>query len=326
MKDPRVVFATIMLVVVGAFAVSERLKVAELSRQVAELREAAALQAENAKAEAAKLQKQIDDRKAVIVQMEEQRKTVAGSEPLAPEEALDADGKPNAAEGDFGGMMKKMFTDPSMKKMMRSTQMMGVKMMYADLAKELGLSADLAGQVMEVLGDRQMALTTAGMKMFSGESPEAASADEAATEDYDAQLVGMLGKDGMAKFTEFERTAPDRMQLQQYKQAFAANGVPLDDRESEGLLTIMKEERTKVPPSPLDPGAKDVGAAVKAMQSDETFIKLMADQAAADQRVLSRARNVLPPDKMVQFESIQTQGREMQKMGIEMGRQFLNQK
>lgn len=88
----------------------------------------------------------------------------------------------------------------------------------------------------------------------------------------------------------------------------------------------MKDERGKSVPSPLDSGAKDVGAAVQAMQSEEMFNKIMADQEARDQRVLSRARNVLAPDKMVQFEQIQKQQRDMQKMSMEMGRQFLNPK
>ena len=116
------------------------------------------------------------------------------------------------------------------------------------------------------------------------------------------------------------------MQIQQYKQSFAANGAPLDDNESAGLLGIMKEERKKLPASPLDPGAKDFGAAVQAMQSDETFNKLMAQQEEVDRRVLSRARTVLAPDKMVQLEAVQKQQRDMQKMGMEMGRQFLNPK
>lgn len=332
MKDPRFIIGSIIILALAAFGIAEWQKVDALSKQIAELQEASAAQAAAAKDEAAKLQKQIEDRKAVITQMEEQRKTVAANAIEATDTAAPEGDKPKPVTKDFGSMMKKMFTDPSMKKMMRSTQMMGVKMMYSDLAKELGLNTDQANQVLELLGDRQMALTEKGMKMMGGDEGAATPADEvgkevtAAKEEYDAQLESILGKDGMTKLNDYERTVGDRMQMQQYKQAFAANGVPLEEKESQGLLTIMKEERMKAPPSPLDPGAKDVGKAMEAMQSDEIFNKLMTDQEAADRRILSRARTVLSPDKMVQFEGIQKQQRDMQKMGIEMGRQFMKPK
>ena len=53
---------------------------------------------------------------------------------------------------------------------------------------------------------------------------------------------------------------------------------------------------------------------------------LMAEREVVDQRVLSRARNVLSPDKMVQFEGIQKQAADLQKMQMEMARPFLSPK
>ena len=323
MKDPRFIISTILILALAAFGFSERQKIGELNRQIAQLQEEAAAQAAKGKEDTSKLQQQIDDRKAVITQMEEQRKNVAANGPATPEEEA---AKPKPATPDFGEMMKKMFTDPESKKAMRGMQLMGVRMMYGDLAKELGLLPDQANQVMELLGDRQMALTTKGIKMLSGDSGEGASADEvgkdvqATKDEFDQQLEGVLGKDGMAKLGEYEKSLGDRMQMQQYKQAFTASGLPLDDNESKGLLTLMREEREKQPPSPLEPGAKDVGAALQAIQSEETVNKLMADREAMDQRVLIKARNVLAPDKMAQFENIQKQTTGMLKMQFQMAK------
>lgn len=329
MKDSRLIITTIIILALAGFGFAEWRKVHELTRQIAQLQESAATEAASAKVETAKLQQQVEDRASVITQMEEQRKTVASNDAAPKDDASDGAAKPKPPGNELGSMIKKMFTDPNSKKMMRNMQMMGVKVMYSDLAKELGLKPDEANQVMELLGDRQMALTTKGMKMFGGDSGEAASADEvgkeveAAKEDYDGQLESILGKDGMAKLGEFEKSVGDRMQMQQYKQAFAANGVPLDDNESQGLLTIMKEERAQRPPSPLDPGSKDIGAAMQAMQSQETVNKLIAEQEAVDQRVLSRARNILSPDKMAQFQGIQKGVSDMQKTQLEMARTFM---
>ncbi len=325
MKDPRLLFSTILVLALAAFGFAEWQKVDELNRQVARLKAEVAAQATSAKEEAAKLQKQVEDRTAAITQMEEQRKTAASSAPEAKDEAE----KPKTVAGDFGGMLKKMFTDPNSKKMMRSMQSMGVKMMYADLAKELGLNPDQAGQVMELLADRQMALTTQGMKIFDGKEADAAKTAEmgkdieSAKAEFDGQLESILGKDGMAKLSDYEKSVGERMQIQQYKQAFAANGLPLDDNESVGLLTIMKEERASQPASPLDPGSKDVGAAMQAMQSEETFNRLMQDREAMDRRVLSRAGKVLSPDKMVQFGKIQSDTTAMMKSQMDMARTMM---
>ena len=81
MKDPRFIIGTILILALAAFGFTERQKIEELTRQIAQLQDEAALQAARAKEDAAKLQQQIDDRKAVITQMEEQRKNVAATEP-----------------------------------------------------------------------------------------------------------------------------------------------------------------------------------------------------------------------------------------------------
>ena len=47
--------------------------------------------------------------------------------------------------------------------MMRGQQGVGVRMMYGDLAKELGLTPDEANQVMELLIDRQMDASSKAM-------------------------------------------------------------------------------------------------------------------------------------------------------------------
>ena len=226
-------------------------------------------------------------------------------------------------------MMKKMFTDPEMKKAMRSQQAMGIQMMYGDLAKELGLAPDDARQVMELLADRQMAMSAEGMKMWGGEASRWRNGGG-------EQKKDRGGPEGIRRANRSDprqgrhgedegirTTIGDRMQIQQFKNAFSASGTPLEEAQATGLLAIMKEERLKEPPSPFDASSKDPGAAMKAMQSDEMLDKLMASQEELGKRVLDRARTVLSPDQMTQFEQIQKQQLEMQKMGVKMGREMM---
>ena len=256
----------------------------------------------------------------------------------APAEAVDENGKTpvladaaaqaGKAKKDGAGFMKgiaKMFKDPEMRKMMRGQQQMGVRMMYGDLAKELGLTPDEANKVIELLTDRQMEASAKAMDAMDGSADPArtaASAEEAqkVVADYDAQMKNLLGEERTKKLNDYERTMGDRMAIQQYSSSFTSAGVPLDDAQKQGLLNVMKEERLKQPPGPFDPGSKNVAAQMKAMQSGEGLDQALASQRDLNQRVLTRARTVLNPDQMTAFESAQKAQVDMQEMGIKMAK------
>jgi hypothetical protein len=274
---------------------------------------------------------------ALLAESEQLRTRIASLKTETPAAGATAsNGADNAAKGasadkgsdSKGGFMKgiaKMFSDPEMRKMMRGQQSMGVKMMYGDLAKELGLSTEQANEVMELLTDRQLdasAKAMAGMEGDADPGKLVANAEEAqkAVNDYDTKLKGVLGDDKMKKLNEYERTLGDRMAMQQYQQSFTASGVPLDEAQRTGLLQIMKEERLKGPANPLEPGNKDVAASMKALQSGEGFDQAIQSQRDLNQRVLARAHTVLTPDQMTAFETAQKAQMQMQEMGMKMGK------
>ena len=330
MKEFRLIIASVIIVALGAFVFAERQSIQKLQSEIAQLRADAAAQAASAQAEMEKLRQKIADGRQIIAQLDTPEKRAAASAEAAKAvadsgaaEGADA-GKGGGNTQDFGKMIKKMFTDPGMKKVMRGTQGVAVKMMYGSLGKELGLKTEDENQLMELLIDRQMARATKGIKMSDGQIDEAQASDEAAAageksdKDLDAEIEGIVGKDGMAKLANYEKGMADRMQLAQYEQSFSASGMALNEQQSKGLLGIMQEERAKQPPSPFDPGAKDVSASMKAMQSEDTMKKLMDSQVDLNRRVLSRAGPFLNPDQMVQFQQIQQQQLDMQKLQLEM--------
>lgn len=237
----------------------------------------------------------------------------------------DASAKPGDKK-DKGGFMKgiaKMFKDPEMRKMMRGQQSMGVRMMYGDLAKELGLTPAETDQVIELLTDRQMdasAKAMDGIDQAGDEAKLAANAADAqkSVSDYDAKLKNILGEERSRKLSDYERTIGDRMAMQQYSGAFSSAGAPLDETQKQGLLNVMKEERLKQPAGPLDPGNKDVAAQMKAMQSGEGLTEALNKQRELNQRVLTRSRDVLSPDQMTALEKAQKAQIDMQEMGMKM--------
>ncbi len=291
-------------------------KVHELQVQLAARQEESAKESDARQAEVVELQ----ERNEVFKRESEQlRQKLADRSAPAPD-AADAPAKKGEGGGDFMKGFAKMFTDPEMKKVMRSQQAMGIRMMYGDLAKELGLTPDEANLIFDLLAERQMSIASKAMGAGTGVTDADAAGAEAkiASDSFDAELKNILGDERMKKFETFERTVGERMILQQYQQSMTATGTPLDDTQRANLLGIMTEERLKQPPSALDPGSKDVAGAMKAMRTGEGMAEAMQKQREMNQRVLARARTVLSADQTNAFEAAQRQMIEMQEMGIKM--------
>ncbi|HEX5175917.1 MAG TPA: hypothetical protein VFV83_02755, partial [Chthoniobacteraceae bacterium] len=169
----------------------------------------------------------------------------------AAADAPGAQGKGENAPASFMKGVAKMFTDPELKKAMRGQQGMMIRTMYGDLAKELGLSTEDANQLMELLIERQMGIAGKSMEVMTDASGDPSKMEEggkainAARAEYDAQIKGLLGDEKSKQFEQYERTLGDRMQMQQYQQALASTGAPLEEKQRSDLLEIMKEERLK---------------------------------------------------------------------------------
>jgi hypothetical protein len=225
--------------------------------------------------------------------------------------------KPAGKAGPLAGLAK-FLTDPEMKKLMTSQQSAGTRMMYADIGRELGLSEEQTGKLLELLTARQSVAGELALNGLAGEKADAAKS--AGIADYDARIKALLGPEKAARLNEYERTSGDRMALRQYERTFSRAGLPLDEAQSAGLLQIMKEERMKAPADPLESGGKNPIAAVSALQDGAAVEKALQTQRDLQQRVFARAHTVLSPDQMTAFESAQKQQLQRQEMGVKMGK------
>jgi hypothetical protein len=313
----------------GAFAIYEyqqaehyRALVAQMDKDAAGARE----ESDTHSAEIRKLKDQSHSQKVAIEQLETRNKELVSGAP--PEGAKPANaGATGAEKGDAeGGFMKglaKMFTDPKMKGALRAQQATMVNMMYADLARELGLAPDVARQVLDLLGARQADLAEKGMAAMSKnpkDMSEVGKETQATKTAYDEQLKAILGDGGFKKFENYEKTIGERATLDQIQRQLSASGNAIDATQTKGLLTIMSEERARTP-NAFGPGG-DTGAQMKLMQNDQAVDGWMKSQEDFNNRVLARARTVLTPDQMLGFEAAQKQQLDMQKMGIQMSKEM----
>ena len=317
--------------VCAAVLIAEEQRIGGLRQSLAQLQKDTTAAQEQMNRDAAELKKLRERSTALASESEQLREHLTEAKAAAPDAAAGATAAGAGAKKDDpqAGWMKgmaKMFRDPEMKKVMRTQQSMGIRMMYGDLGKELGLSTAEADKLLELIADRQMDASEKAMASIDGAEKDPAKLAQAGRDaqqvvaDYEEKLKALLGPEKKAKLDEYDRTLGDRMALQQYSGSFSAAGQPLDDTQRTGLLQIMKEERLKTPAGPLDPGSKDMAAAMKAMQSGDALNKSLATQRDLQQRVMARAHTVLTPDQMNAFAEAQKAQLQMQEMGVKMGR------
>ena len=315
----------------AAVLIAEEQRIGGLRQSLAQLQKDTTAAQEQMNRDAAELKKLRERSTALASESEQLREHLTEAKAAAPDAAAGATAAGAGAKKDDpqAGWMKgmaKMFRDPEMKKVMRTQQSMGIRMMYGDLGKELGLSTAETDKLLELIADRQMDASEKAMASIDGAEKDPAKLAQAGQDaqqvvaDYEEKLKALLGPEKKAKLDEYDRTLGDRMALQQYSGSFASAGQPLDDTQRTGLLQIMKEERLKTPAGPLDPGNKDLAAAMKAMQSGDALEKSLASQRDLQQRVMARAHTVLTPDQMNAFAEAQKAQLQMQEMGVKMGR------
>lgn len=233
-----------------------------------------------------------------------------------------ADGGPQFMKG-----LAKMFTDPEMKKSMRVQQLVGIRMIYGDLAKELGLSPEDGEQLMEILADRQMALSASAMANMDPNAPdkEAKKKEMAETQKrYTEQLQSVLGDERYKKFQSYEGSVGDRFMLQQFEGQFAASGAALQPAQKEGLLSLMREERSKMPADRSGiMNSTNPQQQFDALKSDDAIGAFVSNQEEFNRRVLNRARDVLNADQVATLEKVQQQQVEFLKVQMKMSRELL---
>lgn len=330
MKKPSVVLLVTIAVGFGAIIYLQEQRAAELEHVAASLHAGSAeltVQSDRHREEIRRLRDQVEVFKVESENLRAQLASAKAAGTTAPPAPAESGTTTNVQSGGGSRMMSglaKMFSDPEMKKSMRVQQLVGVRMIYSDLAKELGLSAEDSQQLMEILADRQMDLSAAAMASFDRNSPDKeANAKKVANAQkrYAEQLQAVLGEERYKKFQSYEGSIGDRFLLQQFEGQFAASGAPLEAAQKENLLGLMREERTKTPNNFAN--TTDPAKQMDALKSDEAIGQFTTSQEEFNRRVLARARDILSADQIAAFEKIQQQQIELMKTQMKMSRELL---
>ena len=334
MKNPLPSVFAVVALASGAYAWLQFDTAGRLRQQVAGLTAERDASQKAAQAEMARLKAAADTAEENVARLTAERDAaLARAKSFPPGELPPMPGPAQpGGESPGKGMMEgiaKMFSTEEGRKLMRSQMMMGLKMQYGSLAKDLKLNPQVADQVLALLGDRQAALSEATFAAMKNGTLDAAAGKEVAAKseelkkEYDAKLKTVLGDDGMTQLHDYERTLGDRMMLNMHEQQFAATGSPLEEPQRDSLLRIMKDERQKMPVSAFDASnAGDASKTMEAFRDDNAIEKWLAQEEDYQRRVVQAATKALNPDQVNALQESFKQQLEMQRFGVRMGKEM----
>ncbi len=257
-----------------------------------------------------------------------------GPEGLGPEHAKaleeETKGQEKPAAGDENPMsaMAKMMKDPAMREVMKSQMRSQVDFMYRDLFDLLGLDAGKQEQLTKLLVDRAGAGMDLGFSMMGGEKisdeerKKKTEAMAAATAESDQALKELLGDD-YAKYDSFEKSQPERQQLNSLNGLLKDKGIGLSEEAESKLMDTLFKERTSFK---YDVDLSDQRTMDPGKFTAENLSRFQEQQAVLRGQILSKVEPILTPDQLEVFRKSQEQQAAMEKMGMEMAQKMMGGK
>lgn len=229
----------------------------------------------------------------------------------------------------MGEMLDKMMNDPAMREMLRSQQKAMMKQMYGPLFKELNLSPDQQKKLTDLLSDSQMKAMDNASALFKDTNDDKAQATQALVEQQkkmNEDIKALLGDEKYAQYEDYQKSAVDRMLLEQFEQQATGTDTALRSDQRQQLIQLMREERARVPSLIPDDPTKFEGDFTKVFQDEGLMEKQFQWQEDLIRRVETRARGVLTPEQLKEFIEFQEQQANMQKFGMKMAREMFGGK
>ncbi|MHC1770046.1 MAG: hypothetical protein AB9869_38150 [Verrucomicrobiia bacterium] len=330
MKSTVIVALLVAAVGLGLVCVLQFRKASEHQAQIAALNSALDQQKDRVRDLETAKQHLNQQRSDLLDQAEQQAAELSRQIAAAPPPALTPGAQPGKTEArpeqaGFGQMISKMLDDPETRGFLREQQKMMMDQLYGPLIKKMDLTPDEATKFKNFLLETAMKSTERASSLLGPSTNRMAAvaqiaADRAAT---DAQLKELLGDQRYAQYKDYEQTAGERMQLNQFRQQFGAGSLPLTEDQTEQLLGFMKEEKqTMASVGHPTVGTGQPGGEMEAILSEDRSESMLQSQEYVNERVYERAKTVLSDDQLSAFGKFQSNQLQMMRVGVGMARKF----
>jgi hypothetical protein len=220
-----------------------------------------------------------------------------------------------------------MFKSKEMKDMIKSQQktVLGgmVDKNYASYFASLNLTPEQSASLKDLILTRGLVDAELGMSMMSGDNDAAKRKElsDQAKVDRDAinsQIKDFLGADNYTQFQSYEKTIPDRMSLNMYKdQQGSGPGALSPDQEAQ-MIQAMSDERQNFKFTTDFSDQSKITGDFASNFTDEKIDQYLNELAELNQHYLERIKGILTPEQIDPFTKFLNSQREMQKISFKM--------
>lgn len=228
-----------------------------------------------------------------------------------------------------------MFKDPAMKDMIKSQQKAYIgpmiDKMYGSFFQQFNLTPEQTAYLKDLIQKKMLVASDLGMSMLDGSADASKQAElrkqiKEQTDAVDSQIKQFLGDDNYKQFQDYEKSTADRMQVSQFQDQFAGTATALSPDQQQQLIQAMADERNNFKWTTDFSNPNAAGTDVASMFTDEKVNQFAQQREQLDQQVIERARQILTPEQLTQFEAFQKAQRELQVNGMKMAAKMFGTK
>ena len=249
---------------------------------------------------------------------------------VAQVQAPAAQASTGTSSNSFGGLAG-MMKDPQMKELIRAQQKMALNKTYGALFNYLNLPADKLDALKDLILDHEMATMNAGMAMMTGSGSE--SERKQATEDlmklqsdYDKKIQDLLGAQNYQAFKDYEATAVERMDVQDFEGTLSGE-TALTDQQEQDLIVAMHGALNALRDSALlNRQNQTLDQTLASHFSEEGIAEQIKQMEQLQQAYVNRAAAILTPAQLEQFTQWEQQQSATQAAQMKMAAQMFRNK
>jgi hypothetical protein len=199
-----------------------------------------------------------------------------------------------AGRGPFGPL-----DSPASRKYMQSRAKQSIRRLYGDVGTALDLSPEKSNQLLDLLADQQTRNIGRRPPIPDGMNPQQYF-EEQQQKNAD-EIKSVIGADKVADWTAYQKSLPDRMQVNQIRDQLDQAGVPMTESQRTEMLAAVTEESQRLPRPTFAPGS-----------APEDFrTQMMQWQTDYETALLDRAKQVLNTDQYNAYKEYQDWQSEM---------------
>jgi hypothetical protein len=228
-----------------------------------------------------------------------------------------------------------MFKSKEMKDMIKTQQKMVLGGMvdknYAPYFASLNLNPEQSSALKGLILNRGLVDAELGMSMMSGDNDpdkrkELMDKTKADRDAINGQIKDFLGDENYKQFETYEKSIPDRMVLNMYKDQQGNGAGALNPNQEEQLLQAMSQERQSFKFTTDFSDQSKFNGDIASYFTEEKISKFYQESEELNQHYMDRAKTILTPEQLDPFTKFLNSQRELQKAGFKMAMTMFGQK